>query len=188
MKNNSNNFRQCPGCKAVFPRNDDLPTHSYGVISPECWAAFNAILAYDMEYLGYTRIRSLIVNACGVQHPQNFELQKQLGIEERFVRASVQSVGRHLIGLYCVIEAHMEPTKVAEIMADIINHGEKLDLLNPPENLGTTTTADFSPNFTPEQFKEFAEKWAHLVWDAWAQYHDTVRGWIKKYAHHDLVN
>jgi hypothetical protein len=184
MKNNPNNTRQCPGCKAIFPRNDDLPKHIYGVISPECWAAFCRMLAYESEHLGYPPEHRLIVDACGVQHPQNFELQKQLEIEDRLVRASVQSVGRHLIGLYCAIEKKIELPTISKVMAHIIEHGDKLELLNPPANRGSITTADFSPNFTPEEYKKFAWNWAHSVWDAWAPYHDTVRGWVKKYAPH----
>ncbi len=174
--------RQCPGCKVVYSRNDDLPAHCYGVISPECWAAFNALMAYEFEHLGYPPERRLTVDACGVQHPQNFELQKELGIEERLVRASVQSVGRHLIGLYCALEKKMDLLSISAVMAHVITHGEKLELLIPPKHPGTITVTDFSQDFTPEEYRAFAWKWAQSVWDAWGVHHDLVREWYDKYA------
>lgn len=174
--------RQCPGCKGVYPRNDDLPQHCYGVISPECWATFNALMAYEFQHLGYPPERRLTVDACGVQHPQNFEVQKQLGIEERLVRASVQSVGRHLIGLYCALEKKIDLLSISAVMAHVITHGDKLELLTPPVHPGIITLADFSPNFTPEEYRKFAWKWSHSVWDAWSEHHALVREWYDKYA------
>lgn len=185
MKTNPNNLVQCPGCKAAFSSIDiPIAVHQYGVISPECWAAFLTLLVYESEHLGYPPEHRLVVDACAVQHPQNFELQKQLGIEERLVRASVQSVGRHLIGLYCALEIKMDLLSISQVMGHVITHADPLELLTPPANLGDITTADFSSDCTPEQYREFAWKWAQSAWDAWVPYHDTVRGWIKKYAPH----
>jgi len=184
-KTDPTNLVKCPGCKAAFPHMENpIALHPYGVMSPECWASFMNILAFESEHMGYPPEHRLIVDACAVQHPQNFELQKKLGIEKRLVTASIQSVGRHLIGLYCALEMHIPLLSISKIMGYVIEHGQPLELLEPPAELGKMTTADFSADFTPEQYKQFAWNWAHSSWKAWEPYHETVRGWVNKYALH----
>lgn len=182
---NPSSMTQCPGCKAFFPKTDDFTAlHPYGINSSACWSALLAILAYEAEHLGYPPEHQLIVDAYAVQHPQNSKLQKQLNIEERLVRASVQSVGRHLVRLYCRIEKKIPPAASGKIMAHVITHGRSLEMLDPPVDLGKITCADFSPEFTTDQYKEFAWNWASSAWDAWEMQHDTVRRWVKEYAPH----
>ena len=89
----------CPGCGAIFPEGA-FPPQRYGVASKECWQAFNTMLAKENMNFGYPEVHRLVVDAYAVQHPQNFELQKSLGISKRFVEASIQSIAVHLIALY----------------------------------------------------------------------------------------
>ena len=151
-------------------------------MTPECWAAFNRLLAYEAEHFGYPEEHRLTVDAYGVQHPQNFELQKQLDIEERLIRASVQSVGRHLIGLYCAVEKKMPLLTISSVMGQVIKHGDKLELLTPGESMGEITIANFSPEFSEEEYKEFAWAWAQSGWNAWSDKHELVRSWVEKCA------
>ncbi len=174
----------CPGCKASFTQEKELPLHKYGVMAPECWAAFNTLLGYEADNFGYPEEHRLTVDAYGVQHPQNLELQKQLGIKERLIQASVQSVGRHLIGLYCALEKKMDLLSISKVMGQVIKSGQELELLEPQESMGDITIANFSPDFSREEYSQFAWAWAQSAWNAWAHKHDLVRSWMEKYAPH----
>ncbi len=175
----------CPGCKAAFSTPVILPAHRYGVMSKECWAAFNALLVYEIDVLGYPEEQRLTIDAYAVQHPQNIPLQKELGIDESAIRASTKSVGRHLIGLYSSLEQKIPLNTISNIMDNFIKYGNDLEMLTTPDHLGAITIAGFSPKFTREEYELFAKKWAASAWDAWSSEHDTVREWTKKYAFHN---
>lgn len=53
----------CHGCKATFLQQATLPAHRYGVMSKECWAVFNKLLAYEADILGYPEERRLTIDA-----------------------------------------------------------------------------------------------------------------------------
>ena len=169
----------CHGCKAVFSEPVTSPPHRYGVMSKECWHAFNELLAYEAN-LGYPEERHLTVNAYLVQHPQNIPLQTKLGIDESAINASIKSVGRHLIGLYCSLEQKIALKDISRIMSEVIRQKKTNRELTPPKQLGTITIADFSQEFTQEEYQTFANKWAQSMWHAWSSEHDTIRSWFLK--------
>lgn len=171
---------RCPGCKALFKEHEG-PLWVYGVSSAGCWHAFTQLLGYERDVYGFPDENRLVVDAYAVQHPQNSELQKKLGISKRSIAASVQSVAVHLIALYCALEKKMPLKKVTQQMALLLFKGIVFEPLEPPADLGLITVADFSPDFTVEEYKEFACNWAHEAWNAWAPYHDTVRAWYVQY-------
>lgn len=96
------NFRQCPGCKIIFPYQEDLVGDQgsigrYGVASPECIALSNEVFVKFFDRFPTNPGLILPVDAYAVQHPPHFQHQKELGISKRFIDASIQSVGIHLI-------------------------------------------------------------------------------------------
>ncbi len=189
-------YRQCPGCKVTFtpvyaypglqarqasPGKQDGPMWRYGTNSSECWAVYTQLLAYEGEHFGYPDVHRFIVDAYMVQHPQNFELQKELNISQRFVDASVQWVAMHLLALYMAIEKKMELKKIAKSMAQILKQGAKFEPLDPPQSVGEITVANIAPEYTVDEYDKVAWQWAQSVWNAWALHHDTVRAWYEKY-------
>lgn len=174
-------YRHCPGCKVTFAQQDG-PMWRYGTNSPECWNVYTQLLAYGGEHFGYPDVHRLIVDAYMVQHPQNFELQKELNISQRFIDASVQSVAIYLLALYMAIEKKMELKKIAKSMAQILKQGAKFEPLEQPQLVGEITVANIAPEYTADEYNQFAWQWAQSAWDAWAPYHDTVEAWYKKYS------
>ena len=186
---NSQQFRQCPGCKSILPYQDYPADNRYGVHSPECRKAFDEIIAKEglNEWLSVHR---LIVDSYSVQHPPHSEIQKELGIEKRFVAASIQSIAIHLIALYLAIEKKVELQSIAPIMNKILttmSHAKKeFEILLPPHDLGAIKAYEvnqaFTDALTEREYKELAWKWAHSSWHAWKQHHAMIKQWYEKYS------
>lgn len=183
-----NNLVQCFGCKAFFNKSDESMVRygvgRYGVCIAECNNVFiNELLGYEQLSFGYPDVHRLVVDAYAVQHPQNPEMQKQLGIEPRFIAASIQSVTVHLIALYCAIELKMPLKQISKVMGNILNTGVKFENnpLTPPAQLGDITIANFSSDFTFEQYQDFAWRWARCVWNAWKKDHQKIKILYEKY-------
>lgn len=66
-------------------------------------------------------------------------------------------------------------------MDRIIKQDGAAEQLTPPKDLGEITIADFTPEFTREQYEAFARKWAQSAWDAWSSEHDRIRNWIENH-------
>lgn len=178
--------RQCPGCKIVLPYQEDvehLQTVAfgrYGVASPECLALLNKVFLKEYECGRPTQAR---LDAYGVQHPPHEEIQKKLGINPRLVAASKQSVAIHLVTLYLMVEKKMNYNDAGHGMKRVIESGIALENeeLMPPANLGNITVADVAQATTCEEHVRLVNEWSKSAWQAWANYHDTVRGWYEKY-------
>jgi len=180
METDDEKLTQCPGCSARFPKAEGAENR-YGVASQECWAAFNQMLAHERNSWGYPDVHRLVVDAYGIQHPQNFELQKQLGIEQRFIDASVQSVAIHLIALHFAIVEKKELKTISRLMSRILSNGAKFPVLTPPDDLGAITVVDAPYGESLEEYSRFAWGWANDAWSAWSAYHPEVKRWIEKY-------
>jgi len=170
----------CPGCGASFPKGDFAPNR-YGVASPECWQAFNELLAQERMNWGYPEVHRLVVDAYSVQHPQNFELQKSLGISKRFIDASVQSVPVHLIALYLALREKKPLEKISASMDQILSKGATFEPLDSPDNLGEITIADAPDMSDYDTYSAFAWNWAKKAWGAWEHVHPQVKAWIQEY-------
>lgn len=137
------NVRACPGCNVVLSFQDYPADNRYGVVSPECRAAFDTILALEGERYDYPPAHRLIIDSYGVQHPPHREVQQQLGISERFIKASIQSVAIHLIALYCALEKKMELRSIAAVMDHVLTsmarQGIVFEELQAPADLGSQT-------------------------------------------------
>ena len=173
-------LRQCPGCKAFFPKKEG-PPHRYGVSSSECWAAFTELLAYEGMHYGYPDIHRLVVDAYAVQHPQNTALQVELGISQRLIAASIKSVAIHLIALYLALVKKVELKRINRMMNHILTSGAIFDPLDPPSQLGSITVIDIAQASNFEEYTQWAWKWVQSAWNAWTPHHEIVQSWYEKY-------
>lgn len=171
---------QCPGCKAEFPEMEG-PIWQYGVTSPGCWQAYTTLLGYERDTLGFPEENRLIVDAYAIQHPQNLELQRSLGITQRLIDASIQSVAVHLIALYAAFEKGIPLTQITPLIARILTQKPQFEILEPPETLGSLTVKDFSTSMTKQEYQAFAYAWAQSAWQAWNIHHAKVKSWYDTY-------
>lgn len=188
--------RICPGCKTIFPYQEELNHYSesgiarYGVATPECAATFFEILTLEGERYGYPPAHRLIIDAYALQHPPYKEVQQLLGISPRLIDASIQSISIHLLALYCAIEKKMPLETIAAEMNQILTQSNKhkvtFDLLSPPSGIGVLKAIDVhalmsKKLLTLEEYTQLAWDWAHTVWRAWAHEHDTICTLYEKY-------
>lgn len=181
-------IRQCPGCKTEYQYQEG-PIDRYGVMSPECLNTLNELLLKEGEYFGYPPAHRLIIDSNAVQHPPNIELQLTLGINQRFIDASNQSVFIHLIALYIALEKKVEPQNISKIMDKILSKGvsfEKLETIKAPKDLGTIKIVDIRKQLenqiTLPEYTNLAWDWARAAWNAWQSYHPIIKEWYEKYS------
>lgn len=181
--------RQCPGCKVILPYDDYPASDRYGILSPECRKSFDEILVKESEYFGYPPVHRLIVDAYALQHPPCLQRQSALNISKRFIDASIQSIGIHLLALYCAFEQKKELRSIASVMGHILANmaarNEVFENLQSPLNVGEIKVIDVRKAMealvTLEEYNKVAWDWAHSVWLAWAEHHDKVRQWYQQY-------
>ena len=158
----------CRGCGLVLPARPG-PEHAFVGASAACWERYGRLSrAMAFEHRSPSRMRRLIEDAYAVQHP---------GVRQR---RSVQSVAIHLMGLCVLLERDGEQRRIAPVLGRT-PPGRRLVLrwLEPPQPNGTLTIADALDGDIGDDLRsELVETWASNVWDAWAEHHATVRGWL----------
>lgn len=182
----------CWGCASVFRYQHDLEdnehiaastTDRYGVASPECSNAYLRILAKEYSEWQYPAVNRLTIDAYCVQHPPRIHIQQTLGIDERLIAASRQSVAIHLIGLYLALEKKRELPTITAHMKHILDSGVRFEdeELAPPANLGSMKITDIIGANTLNEHTKRVWQWADASWQAWAPHHKKVREWHEKY-------
>ncbi|HEX2916116.1 MAG TPA: DUF5946 family protein [Chloroflexia bacterium] len=152
----------CTGCGALV---DDLPEdfgpdHKYLGASPGCWQLYTLTGAKEFPNL---TTRSLFADTYMVQHPGTPS------------RQAIQSVARHLLGLYWTLERGLPFEKTTRAMqrAPV----ERFEWLLPPASLGPLTIVDIANNSGNAINDELVRQWAVTTWQAWATHHRTIREW-----------
>jgi hypothetical protein len=181
-------YRQCPGCKKNYVRDDSLNITfgviRYGVSSQECQQVFNELLGKEVMEFGYPPVHRLVVDAYAVQHPPHSEYQQKLGIEKRFIDASIQSVVVHLFALYLAIEKKIPLLEISEYMGKFIfcmdNQKSAWPALTPPDNVGVVMIADLMKAQNAQEYDQLAWQWAESAWNAWCEYHEMIRKLYEK--------
>jgi hypothetical protein len=135
----------------------DTPTHPYIGASPACWARHGRLQARAYEEPELRRLLQVVVDTYAVQHP---------GVPGR---RQAQSVALHLMTLCLVLEDGADPRHGSKLHKRMV--GPDYDWLEPPEPIGTLTTADV-------ESADDVLRWAREVWEAWSPHHETVRRWI----------
>lgn len=135
------NMTICPGCRVQLSRGNYPGDNRYGVLSAECRQAFDEILLREGELFGYPKVHRLMVDSYAVQYPPVFAIQQKLGIEQRFIDASIQSVAIHLIALHLAIEQKCDLSAISSIMNSILTTMNRKNIsfqkLVAPLSLGT---------------------------------------------------
>ena len=175
-------YRQCPGCKTKYLADDTLNITfgivRYGVSSQECQQAFNELLGKEAMEFGYPPVHRLIVDAYAVQHPPHSEYQHVLGIEKRFIEASIQSVVGHLFALYLAIEKQIPLLEISKYMSSFIffmdNSKTPWPFLTPPESVGIVMIADLMNATNAQEYDQLAWQWALSAWNAWSEHHNLI--------------
>ncbi len=153
---------QCPDCGAAFEPLDG-PTHKYMGGSPECWAAFNEILAREFQDPAYGAAHRLTVDTYAVQHPGSRD------------RRAVQSVNIHLTALHLLLEGNRSEEYVRAALKKLAsNYKANFEWLTPPRNY-EITVKDVTTARTAEEHNAMVRKWAESVWRAWSPNHHIAR-------------
>ncbi len=180
--------RTCPGCKTVFPYQEGLESSGglfrYGVNSPECNAAFGQLLTHEYEQGCFNKHSP---QAYAVQHPPHLVVQRERGIEDRFIAASRQSVAIHLVWLYLMLETDLAPLVAGAAVQRVLASGVKLEdeyaKLTVPESLGDITVVDVLKACNDQEHWQLLDAWNRSAWKAWEKDHGLVREWYQKYGH-----
>nr|AQM75241.1 hypothetical protein [Streptomyces sp.] len=157
----------CPGCGLVGEGDASGPVHAYMSTEAVCWGLFCRLLAE----LGPEATR-LATDAYAAQHP--------LGGEDD--RRQRQSVAVHLMALCLHVENRVREERLRRMMTSLSRSVlprlkmPEWPALAPPSDLGQITVRDVD-RAAPEERHQVIEEWAWSVWAAWAEQHDTVRGW-----------
>lgn len=183
------NITQCPGCNSMLPATDYPADNRYGVSSAACRQAFDEIITQEGAQFEYPAGHRLVVDAYWAQHPPRHAIQRELGISERFVAASIQSVSIHLIALYLALEKKVPLNDVAfhmnRVLAHMSERGANFKELTPPDNLGSLCAADvrdmMREPLTLEAYEKIGWRWAGAVWDAWKEHHAVIRSLYETY-------
>lgn len=131
-----------------------------------------------------------MVDAVGLQHPPHRSIQEKLGIEQRLIDASIQSIWIHGLALYCIFEKNMSAKGAVLGMKKTLDTMNKLghtfSELRPPQDLGKIKALDvrsevIKTELSVEEYTELAYKWAKSVWDAWKDQHDAFAQLYEKY-------
>lgn len=183
------NTTQCPGCKSILPITDYPADNRYGVSSAACRQAFDEILTQEGAQFGYPAAHRFIVDAFWAQHPPRHAIQQELGISERFVAASIQSISIHLLALYLALEKRVALNDIASHMNRVLAHmrerGASFKELAPPDDLGSLRAAEvremMREPLTLDAYEKIARMWGAAVWDAWQQHHAEIRSLYEMY-------
>lgn len=154
---------RCQGCGDLFMPLPDGDTHEYLQSVPGCWGAFGEILAREFGDPAYGWIHRHTVDAYAAQHP---------GVDGRRQR---QSVAIHLIGLCHWLELGLEADRIIAATGPL-THRDAWPWLRPPGRY-RLSVLDVLKARTGEEHVRLVRDWAEAVWDAWAEYHPTVRRW-----------
>ena len=188
IMNSEKPYRQCYGCKAQFPYVEASESYQtigiarYGVASAECIAAFCDVLGKEQEWAGYPPIHRLFIDAYAVQHPPHREIQEKLGIDQRLIDASIQSIVIHLIALYLAFEKKLPLQSISKQMAHILDSKVKLEelQLEAPSHLGGLTIVNIQKAANFKEYEKLVEQWALVSWNAWKKHHDTIRKYYEE--------
>ena len=161
-----NTLVECIGCRALVPDLPALygPAHAYLGTSPGCWQIYGELTAKGVPDM---TVRGLIADTYMVQHP---------GVPSR---QAVQSVARHLMGLYCALELALPFKRAVEVMKKA--PVAKFVWLEPPLFLGPLTVVDMVQASEEEVVQPaLIKEWAVTTWQAWEIHHPVVRGWVRQ--------
>lgn len=158
----------CFACGAIVPRVEG-PTHRYLKGSAGCWAVYGEVLASEFGDAGFYAVHGLTVDAYALQHPGRPSPQ------------TIQSAAVHLISLHLILTRGDDAARSAAVRRRTKDRlASRFQWLEPPGPPGDVRVADVVGATDAAQHRARVERWAASVWEAWADHHETVRGWIER--------
>jgi hypothetical protein len=166
------NTTACPGCGVVLPAVDG-PTHRYIGASPACWALYTALNNAGEPPLAPAAVNGLLTDAYAAQHP---------GVPSP---QAIQSVAVHLLTLYGVLVAGVDPGRVLWLRQATLRDRARDPVprfvwLTPPSFAATLTVAGIVAGPTPQARTGLVRRYVDDVWAAWSPHHATVAAWYAR--------
>ena len=160
----------CPDCGADFPEAGGV-THKYLGGSPECWAAFNELLAREFQDVTYYKVHRYTVDAYTAQHPG-----------DQSDRRAAQSVNIHLTALYLLLEEGRDESYARHALGVLANRFKgQFEPLDPPAAYDRTVK-DVLAAKNAEEHCGLVLAWAESVWRAWEANHEVARAHARRVA------
>ncbi|WP_422106582.1 DUF5946 family protein [Winogradskyella sp.] len=162
------------GAKAL---NLDGECHKYMLASPGCYEMFNEVLNKEYTDLRYHKGHHFTVDAYAIQHPGLLSNQK-----------AVNSVGIHLVSLYCTFEAGFDLAMSAEIKTKFAQFNKLHKIIKPikgPESFLGLTIFDIWDNDIAELHFDLCKQWAWDAFHSWSAHHKTIASWAKQFLTHN---
>ena len=161
-------YIECFSCGAKS-LNLEGSCHEYMLASPGCYEMFNEVLNREYSDFRYSKAHHHTVDSYAVQHPGEKSNQK-----------AVNSVGIHLISLYCLFEKKYDIKKSAQIKMEFAQFNKEQQLIHPlerPQHFKGFTIFNVWNNENPSEHFELCKQWALDSWQSWSNHHETIENW-----------
>ncbi len=113
-------------------------------------------------------MRQLPVDAYAVQHPATNG------------RVAAQSLALHLMTLCLFVEHGVAPSRGPELHKQMVADRPSFPVLGAPPQGGALTLADVPLDEDEDVLRAALWRWAAAAWEAWAEHHATVSGWLER--------
>lgn len=161
-------YIKCFSCGAKS-LNFEGECHDYMLASPGCYEMFNEVLNKEYSDFRYSKAHHYTVDSYAVQHPGEISNQK-----------AVNSVGIHLVSLYCLCEKKYGIEKSAQIKMEFAQFNKEKKVIQPmehPEIFKGRTIFDIWDNENPNEHFDLCKQWALDTWESWSNQHENIEEW-----------
>jgi hypothetical protein len=148
-------YDRCAGCGAQVPGGTE-----------GCWKLFREILVLEYSDPAYGAVHHLTIDAHALQHTEVH---------------GPRSNAFHLLRLCMLLEYGGEPGlgQNAKWPQTSLNGYSPVPFLEVPQERGAVTVADVHGATSPNEHAERVYDWARSVWEAYRNYHDWARRWLR---------
>ena len=133
-----------------------------------CQTLFDEVLAREFGDFRYGRLHRLTVDSYALQHPSEY-------------MKSAKSYAAHLTGMCAALEddAARETNRAVQQWLGGSKIMERPSQPAPCQR-GTLTIVHLHVAIDPEDHLRRVREWARTAWEAWHDYHDLARQWIRE--------
>jgi hypothetical protein len=155
--------RRCPGCGLVLPQIDGFGDERTAA-SPECWAVYLEVAAFESEHPALFADHQLLVDAYGAQHARG--------------PGSIR-LPYSLVGLHLALDGGWTGLAVRSLHGRMSTPQADWPRFQRPADLGGRTILGVAERgaraASPSGHEAALRTWAADVWAAWAPAHEAVR-------------
>ncbi|HET9109488.1 MAG TPA: DUF5946 family protein [Ktedonobacterales bacterium] len=153
-------YRVCPGCGARLPLGVG-PADARFNASPECLHIYGELTGYTVMRRDEAFIHQHLVDTYAAQHAG----EGRPTIGPAFA----------LIGLYLAVEKGYTGKQVQHMHMLLARRSKTWPAFTLPAHVGPLTALDVLNAAPGSERDETLMRWAHSVWEAWADEHERVR-------------